>query len=269
MLRKLIKYDIKSTYRDFAGIYMSILLGVIILPLIFNNISNEIINMVAGFIAFGIFVAVVVVMISNLFQIFNTNIFSKQGYLTMTLPVTSLDIVLSKLIVSSMWIVLTGVVCIVSILLFALIIASPHLTEITDAFHLLLTQLNAQSVFTIALLILAVIISCVKEMSKLFLSCSIAHLKQFNHFRIPAGILSYFIFSWLETLLVQLVFGVISINSSDLIDRIETMPGLAGTNQALSLFNSVVGSGIIYSLLLASLFSMGTIWILNHKLDLD
>lgn len=272
MLSKLIKYDIKSTYRDFLGIYFAILLCVTIVPLIFNNVRNEIINMIAGFVAFGIFVAVIVVVIINIFQIFNTNLFSKQGYLTMTLPVTSRDIVFSKLIVSSMWIVLTGIVSFIALSIFVLMITSTSYTAITDAFHLIMAQLNTQHIFTLILLILTVIISCVKEMAKLFLSCSIAHLKQFNHFRVPAGILSYFVFSWLETLIVQiifLVFGNLFTNSQELIAHINTLSDLNGMNQDFELFNAIIGSGIIYGLLLASLFSTAIVWILNHKLDLD
>lgn len=268
MLSKLIKYDIRSTWRDFAAIYMSILLGVIIVPLIMNNINNEIFNMAAGFIAFGIIIAVIAVMVANLFKIFNTNVFSKEGYLTMTLPVTSVQIVFSKLIVSSMWIVLTGVVSAIGLFIFAVII-TPE--SFFDGFQVILDILTGQSVFTIILLILTAVISTLKEVAKLFLSCSIAHLKQLNRFRVPAGILSYFAFSWLETLIVQISALILSLSpaTDKLIRQFEVMSDPSSIDQFLGLFNGMIGITMMYGLLLTAAYSMGTVWILNHKLDLD
>ena len=51
-------------------------------------------------------------------KIFNKNIYSAEGYLTMTLPVTETQIVASKLIVSTGWIVLTGAVATLGMFLF-------------------------------------------------------------------------------------------------------------------------------------------------------
>lgn len=273
MLSKLIKYDIRSTWRDFAGIYMSILLGVIIVPLIINNINNEIVNMAAGFLAFGIAVAVAVVMIANLFKIFNTNVFSKEGYLTMTLPVTPTQIVISKLIVSSMWIVLTGVISLIGLFIFVLILTPPtSFMDMATGFQELMARLNGQSTLTIILLILSCILSATKEVAKLFLACSIAHLKQLNRFRVPVGILSYFIFSWMETLIVQIVTltaGLFSNHLEKIISQLDSITLPDGMDQFLGVFNGVLGIGMVYSLLLIVVFSLGTVWILNHKLDLD
>lgn len=272
MLGKLIKYDVKSTWRGFAGIYISILLGVVIVPFVFNNINNEIINIAIGFMAFGIVIAVVVVMIGNLFKIFNTNVFSKEGYLTMTLPVKSRQIIASKLIVSSMWIVLTGLVCVTGLFIFTLLISPTSFIEITDALQLLFTQLDGVSTLTIILLGIGIIMSSLKEVAKLFLACSIAHLKQLDRFRVPAGILSYFAFSWFETFIVQVfavIWKLVSPNPDLLLLQIEQLSNPESMNQFLGIFNGFIGLGILYAIFLTALFSFGNIWILNNKLDLD
>ncbi|MBR0597398.1 hypothetical protein [Sinanaerobacter chloroacetimidivorans] len=271
MLSKLIKYDIKSTWRDFSGVYMAILLGVIIVPLMLNNMSNQFISMAAGFLAFGIVIAVIVVMIVNLFKIFNTNVFSREGYLTLTLPVTSAQIVFSKLIVSSMWIVLTGLVSMIGIFIFALVLNPVSYIEIGDGLRKLFSLINGKTSFTMILIIMSVILSSVKEVAKLFLACSIAHLKQLNRFRIPAGILSYFIFSWAETLVVQSFTLIASLlpNAGEWINKFNAISDPGSFMQMQGLFNGVIGVGILYALLLIAGYSMGTVWILNHKLDLD
>jgi len=272
MLSRLIKYNFRSTWRDFAGIYMSILLGVIIVPLMLNNINNQIVNLVAGFIASSIVIAVVVVILTNLFRIFNVNVFSKEGYLTMTLPVTPTQIVFSKLIVSSMWIILTSIVSVIGIFIFLFIIDSINYVQISEECQKILAHLNGHSTLTFILLILAIIISSLKEVAKLFLACSIAHLKQLNRNRVPVGIASYFVFSWIESLIVQIfvmVLALVSTRVDELISKLEAMSNLAGIEQFIRLFNVFIGIGTIYALLLTAVYSIGTIWILNHKLDLD
>ena len=84
------------------------------------NINNEMVMVIGGFIAMGIAVATLVVMIAMLFKIYNKNVFSKEGYLTMTLPVSSSQIVLSKLLVSSMWVILTAVIGTIGMFIFIL-----------------------------------------------------------------------------------------------------------------------------------------------------
>ncbi len=266
MLGKLIKYDIRSTWRDFAGVYLSILLGVLIVPLLFNNINNEIINMTAGFIATGIVIATIVVMIVNLFRIFNKNVFSKEGYLTMTLPVTSQQIVFSKLLVSAMWIILTGIVSVVGLFIFLLILDPVSYASLSTAFEKLTSMIDSQGYLAVTLIILSMIASTIKEIAKLFLACSIAHLKQLNRFRIPIGILSYFIFSWVESLLVQIIGTVVSY--LPYWDELMTC-NLSEIHQFIGILNGAMGLGILYALLLTIVYSLGTVWILNHKLDLD
>ena len=165
MLGKLIKYDIQSTWRKFATVYLSILLGVLIVPFVLNNVNNSFINMIAVSIAVAIVIATAVVMISNLFKIYSVNVFSKQGYLTMTLPVKSTQLVFSKLLVSSMWIVLTGVVCTVAMLLYATTTVPNVFGEISDAIQKAMTIVGSHGIVAAVFLILAAFMNIVKEIS--------------------------------------------------------------------------------------------------------
>ncbi|MFA5528495.1 MAG: hypothetical protein WC996_07745, partial [Peptostreptococcales bacterium] len=203
MLGKLLKYDLRSTWREFAGAYLAILLSVLIIPLLFRNVSNVLVSGIAGFLGVAVVIATIVVMIIMLFRIYNINVFSKEGYLTMTLPVSSPQILVSKLLISSLWIILTGIVALLGFFIFLLNMRAVSLTEIAVAFGEMLSFIGSNGIFAIILMIIAVILSTVKEIAKLFLACSIAHIKQLNRFRIPAGILSFFAFSWLEVFFIQ------------------------------------------------------------------
>lgn len=273
MLGKLIKYDIRSTWRDFAGIYLVILLGVIFLPLLFVYVNNAVVNIVAGFVIVGIVIATVVFMITMLFKIFNTNVFSKEGYLTMTLPVSGTQIIASKLIVSTIWIVLTGFVSFIGIWVFLWNIAP--MADVFPGIKKGFSLLSSSEFLAIALTILAIIAAIVKEISKLFLACSVAHLKQLGRFRVFLGILSFFVMSWLESLLMNALGRIAEfipwfdeyINQIE--NQINLIQDLLAFRQLVGLYNGAMAAGILYSLILTVVFSIGTVWILNHKLELD
>lgn len=269
MLSNLLKLDFRSTWRDFAGIYLAILLGVTVLPLIFQKGENQIINMTAGFAAFAIVIAVIVVMITNLFRIFNTNVFSKQGYLTMTLPVTSWQVVLSKLMISSMWILLTGIVSILGIIIMITILQPFNMPDFGLIYREIMANLNGKNVLGFILLLISLLLSAVKEVSKLFLACSIAHLKRLDRFRVPAGILSYFLFSWVEATIVQIVAKIVSLFSSDLANMIYMPEYRSDLRQIPDVFNGALSIGIVYAMLLIAAYATATVWLLDRKLDLD
>ena len=272
MLTKLIKYDIRSTWRDFTGIFLAILLGVILVPMAMKNFSNELVQLTAGLVAFAIVIAVIAITIINLFKIYNTNVFSKEGYLTMTLPVKASQILTSKLLVSSMWITLTGIVSIIGMIIFTLIITPMGLDQLWIGFRALAEQLDGMTVPTLILLALVIILSITKEVAKLFLACTVAHLKFMTKWRIPLGILTYFVLSWIESFIFQITVDVLfrlSGRFEELALQLQSMAGSATPQEFLGLFNGALGIGIIYSLLLIAGFSALTIWLLNRKLDLD
>lgn len=271
MLSKLIKYDIRAGWRDFVGTYMAIILAVLILPVIFKYPGNEIADAIAGSIAIAIIIGTIVMVIINLFTIFNTNVFSKEGYLTMTLPVKSHQIVISKLLVSAMWIVLTGIVAIIGLIIFTVLMNGVQIAGFTEAIKYMMSILGGQSILAVILIIIALIASVVKEIAKLFLACSVAHLRQLSRFRIPVGILSYFAFSWLEVAILEILSNIIGlfVNSDEIVRQINLINDTGDIQMYFGLFSGIMIFGILYALALITAYSMANVWILNHKLDLD
>lgn len=273
MLGKLIKYDIRSTWRDFVGIYLAILLGVIFLPLLFGFVNSSVANILAGFLVMGIIISTIVIMIIMLFQIFNTNVFSKEGYLTMTLPVRGSELVVSKLVVSTMWIVLTGIVSMLGILIFAWNTAP--MGDFIPALKRALSFLSGKEYFAIALIFIAMITTILKEIAKLFLACSVAHLKQLGRFRVLLGIVSFFALSWLEIKVIQAVSYIASYipwfdeYARQLKIEYNFMSRPEDILQVTGMFNLAMAQWIIYSLAITAVLSVGTVWLLNHKLELD
>ena len=128
---------------------------------------------------------------------------------------------------------------------------------------------NGQNVLSLVLLLLSLLLSAVKEVSKLFLACSIAHLKRLDRFRVPAGIFSYFLFSWAEAMIVQIVAKIVSLFSSDLANMIYMLEDRSDLRQILDVFNGALSIGIVYAMLLIAAYATATVWLLDRKLDLD
>lgn len=271
MLGKLLKYDIRSTWRDFAGLYLIMVLGVIISSLMITYVDSGWVFVVTALFAVAITIATFVIMIVTLFKIYNTNVFSKEGYLTCTLPVSSTNMVLSKLVVSGMWITLTGIVATLCMFLLFKISAPDFWSEVRVlGLDRIFGLLESKAILLTVLTVIASIISTLMEISKLFLACTIAHLKMLRQFRIPAGIVSFFLFSWLSSELLDLAYSLFSrilpeqnvyFNVMEL--SAESVQYVAGEISQAMIF------GIIFSLLFTAAYSAATIWLLERKLDLD
>ena len=123
MLGKLLKHEIKATSREYLLLY-----GAFLIITIFNKIFLEVNTgrrntMISIFQ--NIFMAAYVLMCMTIFIVtiiliirrFYKNLLGDEGYLMFTLPVKTYELILSKLIISLLWFVLSFVVFIFSIVI--------------------------------------------------------------------------------------------------------------------------------------------------------
>ena len=128
MLGKLLKYEIKATSRILLPLYL-----VLFVVAVVNRVLNpfEILENAQGFniqilvnvlsvilyftIAFSVMAATFIIMIQRFYK----NFLGDEGYLSFTLPVETWKHVLSKLLTSMMWIILSILAVIASIIIIA------------------------------------------------------------------------------------------------------------------------------------------------------
>ena len=127
MLGKLMKYEIKATARLFLPLYAALLLFSLINrfvnPFAINEPVNinlqmilRIISMTAFFILLlGTLVMTLVIMIQRFYK----NLLGDEGYLMFTLPVKTWQHIISKLLVSMMWTIVSFAVAVSSIIIIA------------------------------------------------------------------------------------------------------------------------------------------------------
>ena len=117
MLIKLIKHDIKSSYRDLFPLYLGLLLFAVIAAVSVNP-EREWLSVVTILPFFALFIATTVILTITVIKLFTNRLFSKEGYLTFTLPVTTLETFMSKIITAVLWTFLTFLVYVLATSLF-------------------------------------------------------------------------------------------------------------------------------------------------------
>lgn len=117
MLGKLTKYEYKATYKLYLILYAIVLVlaGLTRLIYAFDIEDNIVLNVLTGLFTASIVIGCIglyfVALIFTLYR-FYKNLFTDEGYLMFTLPVTPMKIIISKIIVGMTWVLLSILVII-------------------------------------------------------------------------------------------------------------------------------------------------------------
>jgi len=120
MLKKLMKYEFMATGRVFLPMFVAlIVLSVVnkLLSYLSTSTPQVIGTVVSVILMVGIFILTLILTL----QRFRSNMLSSEGYLMMTLPVNTDRLILSKMFVSTVWIITSAIVVTVSIMIMAMV----------------------------------------------------------------------------------------------------------------------------------------------------
>lgn len=229
MLGKLIKHEFRATGRTMLPVLgvvlvLSLLAGVSLPLFMHTDISFVRIflallfaSIYAGIVAAA--VVALVVMINRFYK----NVLGEEGYLTMTLPVSTHEIIWSKLIVSFVWFFVTALVVIISLYftvmrLFRIDVpylfnSFPPFREVLDKFYSV-TGFNG-STLPIFLLeaagfcFLSAIVTCLH----FYAAMSIGH--GFKNKKVLMSVVSFIVISFIFQLLAIYVNPLFSLDSND------------------------------------------------------
>ena len=136
MLRKLMKYEFKATARTMIPLSVITLILSVFVSLFIRygeNVDNVFIGIIIAFLSVIYAVAlcaVVIVVLVLMVTRFKNNILSDEGYITLTLPVSTHKIIWSKIIVSSVWFIVSLLV--VSLSVFILLVQASFLGDLQE-----------------------------------------------------------------------------------------------------------------------------------------
>ena len=232
---KLLKYEIIESYRQYLLTFVVFLMLCAITPLVPVFISNILSILVA--IAFtGIFIAIFL----NVIISFNRSMYKRPGYLTLTLPVRTENLIGAKLIGSLIWVVISTLVLLIGIMILVMATGEVSLLEVIEltrnSFTYIVDHLgNIVMEFVNAMIAMATIIL------SFYLVITFTKTKFVPKYKKVSGIALYFI-GWI---LIANLLMKLPIASDDMLVSI-----------ALCIVLSVI-------------FYIATVYLINHQIEVE
>ena len=243
MFWNLVRYEFKNVNKWYLALYGAVLALSVIIGLqasaikILPSQDQESIMLVFQAFIFG--VLIVTMSISTLILIirrFKGSVYERQGYLTLTLPVSEHQIILAKLLGAFLWSLLSAVVFILSIYIF-LVTVDPQIIDVY-----MIRYFFGHYLDSIGLSLISYIFSTVAGILCIYLSISIGQL--FNEYRTALAVVAYIV--------IQTILGFITLNLRIDFD-----------------YNWTISFEILKDLILSVVFYLGTYYILKNKVNLQ
>lgn len=275
MLGKLLKHEFKATARTMLPMFGVVLLLSLLANLSFAQIAdaeNGALDILFGLFIFAFFlglftmgVMAMVVMIQRFYK----NVLGDEGYLTLTLPVNVHEIVWSKLIVSFVWFLATGLIAIgaVFIAVFTLTYTElgemfqnmPSFGEMLRLFFEKTSITPLQLTGAIAQFAAMIILSSLTTCLHFYAAMALGH--SFSNNKVLLSVVFFiaisFVFSFVSSLLGIFVEGLAM-----------TVTVEAGSSVMTTLQELSLGS-MIYTLIEGVILYLLTTYCLKHRLNLS
>lgn len=202
MLGKLMKHEILSSYRKFLPIYA----GVIILTLLTSfSYSLENVSAAATFVGL-LFTLVGITMLFTLYTIIinlGQRVFGKPGYLLFTTPATTLEIMVSKVLINLLWFIVSIVVSLFATSLFILSAFRQNIFEILKQ----LIEILINSPYETFTVVTAGLVYALYIVGMLFFLFALLNMIYKGEKKILIGILLYFAINQVAGLISSIFIG--------------------------------------------------------------
>lgn len=257
---KLIKYDMIQSFRTYilallSFLGLSVVMGFICRgDYILTNLSFVV--MIYYLIAS---VLIVVMFVSIIYQ-FYKSMYSRNGYLTLTLPVSSVELVLSKVISTFIWFLIAFVFYIFSIEMLELISSGYSFSDIGNQARLLIESLlninnkaDVEKMQTIISYIGMVIVNILK----IFFIVTVVNSKYVRKHKVIVGAIIYCVMNGILSFIGS-IFSIFMVSDSVVLTT------------AGAVVNSYVNSANIFALIIQSiLFFVLTVRLLDRHIEVE
>ena len=243
MFWNLVRYEFKNVNKWYLALYgavlaLSALIGVQASSLkSIDTPDQQMIMLVFLALVFG--GLIITLSISTLILIirrFKGSVYDRQGYLTLTLPVSEHQIILSKLLGALIWSLASSLVFILSIYII-LVLTGANFLDIFSLEYLFKFYMDS-----FWLSVISYILSTISGILCIYLAISIGQL--FNEYRTALAVLAYIV--------IQTILGFVGLNLRIDID-----------------YNWMISFEIVKDLILSAAFYLGTYYILKNKVNLQ
>ena len=255
MFWNLVRYEFKNVNKWYLALYAAVL--VLSVPIgmqghYYNYVSFKDSQPVLLFFLALVFGGLMITLgISTIFLIikrFKGSVYDRQGYLTLTLPVSEHHIITAKLVGAFIWSILSSTVLVLSAFIIVTITV-PEWISNSELIPLVGTFLPQLSLMGVSFLL-----NTISGILCIYLAISIGQL--FNEYRTALSIVAY--------IGIQIVIGFIELFFNTSANFY--VNSLAGFNDN---FYMGAGTGIFEELIFIAIFYLGTYYILKNKVNLQ
>lgn len=255
MFWNLVRYEFKNVNKWYLALYAAVLVLSVLIGMqvhYYNYVSFKDSQPVLLFFLALVFGGLMITLgISTIFLIikrFKGSVYDRQGYLTLTLPVSEHHIITAKLVGAFIWSILSSTVLVLSAFIIVTITV-PEWISNSELIPLVGTFLPQLSLMGVSFLL-----NTISGILCIYLAISIGQL--FNEYRTALAVAAY--------IGIQIVIGFIEVffNTSTNF----YVNSLAGFND-----NFYMGAGIsiVEELIFIAIFYLGTYYILRNKVNLQ
>lgn len=255
MFWNLVRYEFKNVNKWYLALYAAVLVLSVLIGMqvhYYNYVSFKDSQPVLLFFLALVFGGLMITLgISTIFLIikrFKGSVYDRQGYLTLTLPVSEHHIITAKLVGAFIWSILSSTVLALSAFIIVTITV-PEWISNSELIPLVGTFLPQLSLMGVSFLL-----NTISEILCIYLAISIGQL--FNEYRTALAVVAY--------IGIKIVIGFIELffNTSTNF----YVNSLAGFND-----NFYMGAGIsiVEELIFIAIFYLGTYYILRNKVNLQ
>lgn len=260
MLRKLMKHELRATSRVMLPVFLIVLLtsaGANLSTRTLLETDNTFFNTIGMILLTAFIFAIIGVCLASfivMLRRFYKNILQDEGYVTMTLPVSVHQIVMSKLLISILWYAATAVVVIAAFMILCfdidfiheLIQSWPHFTASIHIYNDLLPHI---SLFALELLIL-LFVSCAGACLQFYSTMSIGH--SFSNHKMLFSVIVYFAAQFILQFIAGILLTVSNFTGLDscLDNMLAAFPDMTGIHFLLviCIVLGIIHAGVFYFL---------------------
>ena len=243
MFWNLVRYEFKNVNKWYLALYGAVLaLSVLIgaqassLKSIDTPDQQMIMLVFLGLVFGGLLITLSISTLILIIRRFKGSVYDRQGYLTLTLPVSEHQIILSKLLGAFIWSLASSLVFILSIYII-LVLTGANFLDIFSLEYLFKFYMDS-----FWLSVISYILSTISGILCIYLAISIGQL--FNEYRTALAVLAYIV--------IQTILGFVGLNLRIDID-----------------YNWMISFEIFKDLILSVAFYLGTYYILKNKVNLQ
>ena len=255
MFWNLVRYEFKNVNKWYLALYVAVLALSALIGIqtqTYNNLPAKESQLTMLLFLATVFGGLMITLgISTIFLIikrFKGSVYDRQGYLTLTLPVTEHCIITAKLVGAFIWSIVSTAVLALSAFI-VLTLTAPDWFATSDLIPFIGTHLPQLSLMGVSFLL-----NTISSILCIYLAISIGQL--FNEYRTALAVAAY--------IGIRIVIGIIEVffNTSTNF----YVNSLAGFND-----NFYIGAGIsiVEELIFIAIFYLGTYYILKNKVNLQ